>query len=258
MEAYMGFAQVYDQFMDNIDYDQWCGYLFELLKEYDVDENAGNSYQNKIVLDMGCGTGNITQRLAAKGYDMIGIDNSAEMLNVAMEKRGDDSSILYLLQDMRAFELYGTVAAVVSVCDSINYVTEYEDLVQVFLLVNNYLDPEGVFIFDLKTAAYYRQIGETVIAEDREDCSFIWENYFDEESRINEYQLSLFVKGSDGRYDKYVEEHFQKAYALKEIRRALQEAGMEYITAYEAFTKNTATEQNDRIYVIAKEKGKEK
>ena len=254
MEAYMGFAQVYDKFMDNIDYESWCSYLIALLNEYGVSQETGNKQGNKIILDMGCGTGNVTQRLSHAGYDMIGIDNSQEMLSLAMEKRGNDESILYLLQDMREFELYGTVAAVVSICDSMNYITDYDDLVQVLKLVNNYLDPKGIFIFDLKTRKYYADIGETVIAEDREDCSFIWDNYFDESDNINEYQLSLFVKGEDGRYDKFTEEHYQRAYSLDEIKQALEDGGLKFVTAYNAFTKEAASEENDRVYVIAQKR----
>ena len=147
MEAYTGFAAVYDELMDNIPYEEWGKYLIELLNEYEVKDG--------IVLDLGCGTGNITEILANNGYDMIGVDNSQEMLNIAMEKRGDDTSILYLLQDMREFELYGTVAAVVSICDSLNYLTEYEDVVETFKLVRNYLDPGGIFIFDLNTVGKF-------------------------------------------------------------------------------------------------------
>lgn len=248
MDAYTGFAQVYDEFMDNIDYDAWCRYLVELLREYKIEDG--------IVLDIGCGTGNVTQFLSKSGYDMIGIDNSQEMLNIAMEKRGDDKNILYLLQDMREFELYGTVAAVVSICDSINYITDKEDLLQVFRLVNNYLDPGGIFIFDLKTKSNFEKIGESVIAEDRETCSFIWDNYFDKKDNINEYQLSVFVRGDDGRYDKYIEDHYQRAYSLNEIKQLISDAGLEFVTAYNAFTKEEANETNDRIYVIAQEKMK--
>lgn len=248
MEAYTGFAQVYDIFMDNIDYDSWCSYLISLLREYGIDDG--------IVLDLGCGTGNITQKLSCAGYDMIGIDNSEDMLNIALDKKGDED-ILYLCQDMREFELYGTTAAIVSICDSINYITEYEELVQVFRLVNNYLDRKGFFIFDLKMKKNFTSIGDSVIAEDREDCSFIWENYFYEEENINEYELSLFIKGEDGRYDKFSENHYQRAYSLDEIKKALKKSGLEFVTAYNAFTKEEATEENERIYVIAREKGKE-
>ena len=118
------------------------------------------------------------------------------MLELAQEKKEKTGrDILYLLQDMREFELYGTVRAVVSVCDCVNYVTEEEDLAEVFRLVNNYLDPDGVFLFDFNTKYKYQEIlGDQVIAEDRETCSFIWDNYYDEEEEINEYELTLFVQ----------------------------------------------------------------
>ena len=146
MEAYSEFARVYDLFMDNIPYEEWCEYLVTLLKKYGVDDG--------LVLELGCGTGNISEALRHKGYDMIGIDNSEEMLSVAIEKsmEVEDDTLpqsLYLCQDMREFELYGTVRAIVSICDSMNYITESEDLLEVFRLANNYLDPEGVFIFDI-------------------------------------------------------------------------------------------------------------
>lgn len=144
MEAYTSFARVYDTFMDNIPYEEWCEYLTGLMREYGVRDG--------LVLDLGCGTGNMTELLAKAGYDMIGADNAEEMLEIAMEKRDKSGyDILYLLQDMREFELYGTVRAVISVCDSVNYITEPEELQEVFRLVNNYLDPKGVFIFDFNT-----------------------------------------------------------------------------------------------------------
>ena len=144
MEAYTSFASVYDIFMDNIPYEEWAEYLSRLLAEYEVTDG--------IVLDLGCGTGTLTELMAARGFDMIGVDYSEEMLEIAMEKRAESGrDILYLLQDMREFELYGTVRAVISICDSLNYITEEEELEEVFRLVNNYLDPEGVFIFDFNT-----------------------------------------------------------------------------------------------------------
>lgn len=250
MEAYTGFASVYDMFMDNIPYDEWSSYLISLLKEYGVGDG--------LVLDLGCGTGSVTERLAAAGYDMIGVDLSEEMLQIAMEKRMESGhDILYLLQDMREFELYGTVRAVVSICDSMNYILEEEDLKQVFSLVNNYLDPGGIFIFDLNTEYKYEKIlGDSTIAEDREESSFIWENTYDKEERMNEYALTLFIREEDDLYRKYQEMHYQKAYRLAEVREALEAAGMEFIAVYDAFTREPAKEDSERVYVIAREKGK--
>lgn len=249
MDAYTGFAKLYDLFMDNIDYHQWGNYLLSLLREYGVDTG--------IVLDLGCGTGNITEFLAGKGYDMIGIDNSYDMLEAALEKKIDSGhDILYLNQDMREFELYGTVAAAVSICDSMNYITEYEDLVAVFKLVNNYLDPAGLFVFDLNTEKYFKKISDDTIAENREEGSFIWENTYYEEEQINEYALTIFAPCEDGRYEKYEEVHYERAYSLDEIKSALEEAGMVFLASYDAFTHNPPSEKSERIYIIAREHGK--
>lgn len=249
MEAYSGFAEVYDTFMDNIPYEEWCGYLTGLLRDFGVPSG--------ILLELGCGTGSMTELLAEQGYDMIGIDNSEEMLELAAEKRAASGhDILYLCQDMREFELYGTVRAVVSICDSMNYMMEYRDLVQVFRLVNNYLDPRGVFIFDLNTEYKYRELlADNTFAEAREESSFIWDNFYDESSGINEYDLTLFIR--EGQlYRKYEETHFQKAYSLDEVKRAALEAGMEFVAAYDACTRNPVREDSERIYVIMREQGK--
>ncbi len=250
MDAYAALASVYDEFMDNVPYEEWAEYLCGLLSDYGVEGG--------LVLELGCGTGNLTEILARGGYDMIGVDRSEEMLQAAIEKRAQSGlDILYLLQDMREFELYGTVAAVVSLCDTMNYLTEYEDLVTVLRLVNNYLDPGGVFIFDLNTLYKYRTvIGEETIAEAREDSGFIWENYFDEESRINEYCLTLFLQEDGDLYRRCDEIHYQRAYEPEEIRRAAAEAGMEFVTAYDAFSKQAPREESERIYVVLRERGK--
>lgn len=256
-EAYSNFAACYDQLMDNIPYDEWFSYLHGLLKEYKIEDG--------IVAELGCGTGNITELMAKAGYDMIGIDNSDAMLDIANEKKAENgSNSLYLLQDMREFELYGTVRAVISMCDSVNYVTDMEELLQVFKLVNNYLDPKGIFIFDFHPRHYYKEIvADATIAEDRDDISFIWDNFYDEDEDINELALSLFVKESSDDhhneadlYRKYQELHLQRGYTLNEMKALIKESGMELIAAYDAFTHDEATEECERIYIIAREVGK--
>ena len=250
MEAYTSFAQVYDLFQDNIPYGEWADYLKSLLNEYGVKDG--------LVLDLGCGTGSITELLAKAGYDMIGVDNSEDMLEIAMDKRSRSGlDILHLLQDMREFELYGTVKAAVSICDSMNYILEKEDLVQVFKLVNNYLDPGGLFIFDMNTIHKYRDvIGDTTIAEDREDGSFIWENSYDRENALNVYELALFLPREDGLYEKCEEEHVQKAYSIEAIKAMIVKAGMELVAVYDAYTHNPGDENCERLTFVAREHGK--
>lgn len=292
MEAYTSFAYVYDTFMDNVPYGEWARHIREKLCEHGVTDG--------IVLDLGCGTGTMTERLAGYGYDMIGVDNSEEMLELAMEKKMESGyDILYLLQDMRGFELYGTVRAVVSVCDSVNYITEPDELEEVFRLVNNYLDPKGIFLFDFNSVHKYRDvIGDSTIAEDRGVCSFIWDNRYYEKEQINEYDLTLFIAedfnpmenayvsertadsedallseegagdledtmfseeegGENGSlYRRYTETHYQRGYTLAEIQELLERAGLVFIEAYDADTKETPNDTSERICVIARENGK--
>ena len=207
MGSYENFARVYDELMDNVPYEEWAQFILNLLQDRKITEG--------LVLELGCGTGKLMTLLGKAGFDMIGVDNSVEMLQIAREKTSQD--FLYLLQDMREFELYGTVKAVISVCDSVNYITKKEELRKVFQLVNNYLDPEGVFIFDFNTEYKYRElIGETVIAEDREDVSFIWFNEYDEDSHLNDIDLKVFVQEEGDIYRKFQEEHIQRGYTLDE------------------------------------------
>lgn len=247
MGSYENFARIYDELMDNVPYEEWAQFILNLLQDRKITEG--------LVLELGCGTGKLMTLLGKAGFDMIGVDNSVEMLQIAREKTSQD--FLYLLQDMREFELYGTVKAVISVCDSVNYITKKEELRKVFQLVNNYLDPEGLFIFDFNTEYKYRElIGETVIAEDREDVSFIWFNEYDEESHLNDIDLKVFVQEEGDIYRKFQEEHIQRGYTLDEIKQLLEESGLIFLEAYEEYTMQAPQSDSGRIVVVAQEHGK--
>ena len=248
--SYTDFAWVYDELMDEVPYEKWTDSVHNILLEHNIKDG--------LVLDLGCGTGIVTEMLADLGYDMIGIDLSEDMLEIAQEKKYESNNeILYLCQDMRSFELYGTVRGVVSLCDSINYLLSEEDVLKTFKLVNNYLDPKGIFIFDINTPYKYKTIiGNTTIAENREDCSFIWDNIYDEESGINEYQLTLFIKDEDERYTKSLEIHHQKGYSLDTICKLLEKSGMEFLQAFDNDTGFEVNDNTEKYTVIAREKGK--
>lgn len=249
MEAYSSFAEVYDLFMDNVPYEEWCAYITEILRENEIEDG--------LVLDLGCGTGKMTRLLKSAGYDMIGVDLSEEMLGIARETESE--GILYLQQDMREFELYGTVRAVISACDCMNYILEEEELLRVFQLVNNYLDPQGIFVFDMNTRYKYEElIGDQTICEHREDASFVWDNYFDEETDINEYELTLFIQHPEEKqfYQRFQEYHYQRAYDIDTIKELLTQAGMKVLAVYGEGTKSEPDEECERVYFVAQERGK--
>ncbi len=242
MEAYSGFAQVYDMFMDNVPYDQWAKNMQTLLKEAHITQG--------LVVDLGCGTGKMTRRLDAMGYDMIGVDYSYDMLSLAMDENYD-GKILYLGQDMRELELMNTAAAFVSVCDSMNYITSVQDLRHVFCRVHQFLEPGGVFLFDMNTLYKYEQLlGENTFAENRDIGSFIWENYYDKETRINEYDLTLYI--SQGKlYERMEEVHYQKGYELKEVKELLEACGLTVRKIVDTDTLLPPKADCERVYFMA-------
>ncbi|WP_026491332.1 class I SAM-dependent DNA methyltransferase [Butyrivibrio sp. XPD2002] len=300
MEAYTDFAKVYDEFMDETPYHDWAAYISRLISGYGISapyanngaattkgeeepeteyEDAEDSVEDteelllqekNLVVELGCGTGSFTEEMAKLGFDMIGIDNSGDMLGIArskMEKAGLD--IMYLEQDMCELDLFCTAGTIVSVCDSINYLIEDEQIRKAFTKVNNYLYPGGLFLFDFNTLHKYRDvIGNVTIAENREDCSFIWENFFDVDTNINEYDLTLFVKkgagtdkasvdASEELFERSIETHLQRGYTLDEMKAFVEQAGMTFITAIDADTHEEPTEDSERIYVLAREHGKD-
>lgn len=282
-QAYSDFAGVYDELMDNIPYETWCENITMLMEQYGISapvhshtgqgesvrrEASGEkadaaleealASERNLVLELGCGTGTLTELLWQKGYDMIGVDNSPEMLEIAREKQDrSGSGILYIQQDMRELELYSTVGTVISVCDSLNYLLEEEELLTVLRLVNNYLYPGGLFLFDFNTVYKYSQvIGDATIAENREDCSFIWENYYHEEEEINEYDLTVFVQEEGELFRRFTENHFQRGYTPETMCRLVEQAGLRLIRMLDADTLGEVTAESERVYVLAREHGK--
>lgn len=285
MDAYGLFADVYDTFMDETPYEEWCSKIIEWMKSYGTHRHSvwgeqalreNLETERSLILDLACGTGTLTMLLAGKGYDVTGIDASPDMLQRARDKSiqaGHD--ILYICQDMREFELYGTVGCVVCICDSLNYLLTGGDIVQTFLRVNNYLYPGGIFIFDFNTVYKYEEvIGDVTIAENREDCSFIWENYYHKEDTLNEYNLTVFIRdtresgkesvksegqGYQGEYfRRFSETHYQKGYTLTEMKGYLEQAGLTYLAGFDGETFQEPSDTSERIFIVAKENGKDR
>ena len=244
MDAYTSFASVYDLFMDNVPYEEWCAFLCKILAQHGITDGP--------VLDLGCGTGKMTRLMSEQGYDMTGIDNAAEMLQIAAMEPGE-VPILYLLQDMQDLELDGCVRAVYSVCDCVNYVLDEEELQQAFSRVHEYLEEDGVFIFDVNTSyKYTKLLAENTFAESRDEGSFIWDNYYNEEERIDEYDLTLFIPEGDELYRRYTETHYQRNYETETLLKLLKNAGFIDICVYDDYTDAPLCETSERAVFVAK------
>ncbi|MCR5006711.1 MAG: class I SAM-dependent methyltransferase [Clostridiales bacterium] len=245
---YQEFARVYDEFMETVPYETWADHIESLWQKHDV--------RPTLVLDLACGTGGLAIELSRRGYDMIGADLSIEMLEEAQEKSAvEGENILWIHQDMRELELFGTVDAIVCTCDSLNYITDLEDLNRVFQGVSAYLESGGTFIFDINTLYKYEQVlAENTYADTYDDAAFIWQNYYDPETRENEYQVTFFVEQEQDQYVRFEEVHIQKAYSLEEIRACFEEAGFEEEGLYDELSLQAPGPDAERVHFVIRKK----
>lgn len=257
-EGYGALARVYDKLNAEIDYEAWADFAVACFDRF-------LAARPELVLDLACGTGRMTVPLADRGFDMIGIDGSPEMLAEAFSA-GEGKGILFLCQDMKNFELYGTVGAITCCLDSINYLLSEQDVAECFACVHNYLEPDGLFLFDLNTPYKFRHIygdnayvmeDEGTIAEDAEQdapatvyCG--WQNAFDEESGICDFYLSLFEQLPNGDYRRADEHQQERCYTLETVERLLKEAGMELLGVYSDFEFHAPVETTPRWYFAAR------
>ncbi len=243
-------APIYDLANQELDYSAWADFL-----ETVFTRHFGNG-RPELVLDLGCGTGKMTLELARRGYDMTGVDLSVEMLDIAREaaERAELSDrILWLNQDMRSFELYGTVDIAVSCLDSINHLTSKSDLDKCFSLVHNYLNPDGLFVFDINGRGKFRNTyGNTsyVIEEPGRFC--VWQNCYNEKSRLCDFYITLFEEDEDGSYLRHDALERERMYTIRSIRSSLGTAGFEFVGAYSDYGFTPANDECDRIYIVAR------
>ena len=261
MNEYNIIAGVYDRINSGIDYDAWADTVQRLF-----DRHLPS--RPELVLDLACGTGKMTLALAKKGYDMIGVDSSGEMLSRATEAFYDglDSGELegkprplFLCQDMKAFELYGTVGAAVCCLDSLNYLTGDGELEKCLLCVHNYLDPDGLFIFDMNTPYKFENIyGENAYVYDMEENDVsafcVWQNFYDRETRLCDFYLTLFESDGKGKYLRADEEQRERCYSLDEIRSALEKTGFEFIDVFSDLDLTPPKSDCQRWYFVARAK----
>lgn len=247
VEIYGNFAAIYDRLMNDVDYSQWADYIQEIFRI--------NSAKPAIVLDLGCGTGSFCNKMASRGYDMIGVDLSVDMLSVASSKaRKEDLDILYLNQDMTRFELYGTVDAIVCLMDSINYVTDKRGIKRLFKLVENYLNPGGLFIFDINSSYKIKNIlGNNTFYSVEDDIAYIWENRYDEKKKICTFDLTFFVR-EKGFYNRYDEIHYERAYSIDELKEMVINSGMDMLSVYDGFNFSEVNKNSERIFFVCRKR----
>ena len=249
MPQYDAIAHVYDRLNAELDYGAWADF---------VEANFARHLpaRPELVLDLACGTGSMTHVLAERGYDMIGIDRSPEMLSEAYARAGEVMP-LFLCQDMRSFELYGTVGAVVCCLDSVNYLTDAGDLDRCFAAVHNYLDPDGLFLFDVNTPYKFAHVygDNAYILEDEIDGRAVfcgWQNSYDAETGLCEFFLTLFEEDDHGRYSRTEETQYERCFDHAELLAALERAGFAHLGTYADFAFSAPGDTTERWYIAAR------
>ncbi len=243
MRQYSALANYYDILNSDFDYAGYARMADGLFRRNGV-------VPGDLVLDLACGTGNLTIRLSELGYNMIGADVSPEMLGIAREKAGNE--ILFINQDMRSFELYGTVRGVVCSLDSVNYLLHRNDLRNCFSTVHNYLEPGGVFIFDVNTRYRFENVyaGRDYILED--DGIFCgWRNEYNEKTGICDFYLTLFAS-ENGMIRRYDERQRERAWSERTLRRLLDETGLPVTDVFSGFDLSPACEKSEKMFFLCR------
>ncbi len=243
-------SKLYDKVNEDIDYSAWADFIEQIIKR---EYKEGTP---ELVLDLGCGTGRMTLELAARGYDMTGVDISPEMLDAARdsaEKKEMADKILWLCQDMTEFELYGTVDVTVSCLDCINHLASKADLEKCLALVHNYLIPDGLFIFDINGKAKFENVySDNSYVMEEDGCVCIWQNYYNSKNGSCDFYITLFEEGEDGSYERYDDVQRERVYTIRSIKNSLSKCGFEFIGAYDNFDFDPASDDSNRIYIVAR------
>lgn len=245
MSRYGSFAEYYDSLTSNVDYRKTAEYVSDILNE--------NGINKGILLDLACGTGTMSLIMAQKGYDVIGVDNSPEMLGEAREKAleaGED--ILFLCQDMCSIDLYGTVDCTVCLLDSLNHLESKEELLETFKRVSLFTVPGGLFVFDVNTEYKHKYVlGDNTFVYDNDDVYCVWQNEYDDESKTVEIFLDFFQE-ENGLYRRSSEYFAEKAFSDSDIKNLLSEAGFSAIKAYGELKKTDPSDTEERVFYVAR------
>ena len=244
MNSYQTLSAYYDRFTDDVGYEQWADFFEPLFAREGIDP--------KLVLDLACGTGSLTRLLAERGYDMIGADASPEMLMQAMQNTIDcDPRPLLINQRMEELDLYGNVDACLCCLDSVNYVTDPDDLAEAFRRVHLFLNPDGLFVFDINTPEKFARIdGESYVRED-EGVFCVWQAAV--EDGLCAYQFDIFEQDGES-WSRAQETHEERVYTPEELTAMLEQAGFTEIKTYGNQSFAPVQGGEDRIYFTARKR----
>lgn len=241
--SYGKFAALYDKLTFDVPYSEYADFICEQIERHEITP--------ELVFDLACGTGTMANELLSRGYDVIAADASGEMLGCAIEKYGTEK-ILFLNQPMQEFELYGTVDVIICVLDSINYLTEKENLEKTFALCMNYLNDGGLLLFDVNSEFKFKNIlADNIYTYEKDDIFYVWENDYDEEKGLCDFYLTFFKEKENGLYERIDEHHVERCYTDDEITEVLGKCGFEITGRFDGYTEKEATKNSERILYSA-------
>lgn len=247
MNSYGFLAGCYDELTYDVRYAAWADYIEKHFKR--------RGLPGRTILDLACGTGSLTLELARRGYEMIGVDLSPEMLSEAAEKNQDVEGIapIFLCQSMDKLDLYGTIDACVCCLDSVNYVTDPNKLKKAFARVYLFLMPGGLFLFDVNTAEKLQGLDSQVFLDETEDAYCVWRAEYSKRSRICSYFMDIFqLDQKTGQWDRGEELHQERAYTVDELTGFLTSAGFQDIKTYGNLKMRPPAPGEDRIFFVAR------
>ena len=247
MSSYGFLAGCYDQLTYDVDYAAWADYIEKHFSK--------SALPIRTVLDLACGTGSPTRQLALRGYELIGADQSPDMLAQAAEKDWDQVPIrpLFLCQSMEKLDLYGTIDACVCCLDSVNYVTDPKKLQRAFERVHLFLIPGGLFLFDINSPEKLEGLDGQVFLDETEDTYCVWRTEFSRRSRVCSYFMDVFrLDPSTGQWDRGEELHRERAYTVPELSAMLVQAGFVDVKAYGALKMRPPKAGEQRIFFTAR------
>lgn len=249
--SYEHFAYLYDQLMEEAPYDQWVSFVREKVEKYPLGGNQ--------LLDLACGTGELSVRLAKAGFDVTGIDLSEDMLAVAQAKSETfQTSISFFQQNMVNLEGQGQFDIICIFCDSLNYLSTEEEVIQTFSSVFQHLKPDGLFLFDVHSIFKITQVfaNQTYTLND-DDLAYIWNSFPGEFANSVEHELSFFVLDErSGKYDRYDELHFQRTFPTQTYQKWLAEAGFDLVEVCADFENTPPDTQSERIFFVLRKNKK--